>query len=575
MERFGHIDAARGTLLVGMLAVHLVSRHTTAEALWMQQWVGIFLISAGFVAVSGMVHGLKPSRPGNWLQALDSCLHLLVVMVTYAVLISLTHHFVGVLAKTPEACYARYGWTPPLRLDDLGILLPLALVRLLSPLVSLPRTVALSLLIPLCFAGMFLPGAENLSDRDGAIGWLSGVLFARTLTPFYTVSYFVAFGLLGAITARWIRRAVVSTPESRTRRAGWLLLACFLAFPKVSQGVLGLAYETAGKPLGSALTLVYWSMAILAFLRAFGPGHGPGRLRTTLERFGRYSLVVFVTHGFLMVANDLLCVVFGADKGLGTAAALFLFDFVVLFAVVSLIEARPAARRVIQYLLLATAPRGRMNRSSIVSVSGAIAISLVLTVYVGYAAKGPRVELIIDEFQSGNDCPAWWSFGTLTFDRSTDDAGDGSTQNYYLTVRGSAEGLFANGCGVTLTRDIGERRTLALDVRGYGPDSGRIKVELCEDDNGNWVVEKDPYLYTPLYDDRWVYEFTVDWSGWRQLSIPLALFNDDNPQGGNNIFDPTRDLTSGGLIELQMLFSPTPGARNQVQIDIDNLRWLP
>jgi hypothetical protein len=128
--------------------------------------------------------------------------------------------------------------------------------------------------------------------------------------------------------------------------------------------------------------------------------------------------------------------------------------------------------------------------------------------------------------------------------------------------------------GLFCVQEISSRRTLEVDVRGYGPGSGRARIELYVDDNGNWEIEKDA-SYNPLYDDRFVYEFDVDWNGWRRLRIPAALFHDDNPGIGSGVFTPERDLTSGGLLQIQILFRDAPEGDGNVRLDLDNLSWAP
>jgi hypothetical protein len=114
-----------------------------------------------------------------------------------------------------------------------------------------------------------------------------------------------------------------------------------------------------------------------------------------------------------------------------------------------------------------------------------------------------------------------------------------------------------------------------MDVRGYGPASGRIKIELGEDDDGNWEIQKDRRTFRLLHDDLYVFELIVDWEGWRRVTIPLRRFVDANPGVGNDLFDPARDLTSGGLLELQLLFAPTSAGEDAIRIDFDHLRFTP
>ena len=176
---------------------------------------------------------------------------------------------------------------------------------------------------------------------------------------------------------------------------------------------------------------------------------------------------------------------------------------------------------------------------------------------------------MVDDFDGAPGCPAWWHFGAVTVTRSPSPAS--GTQ--HLQIRGGLSPVFAHGMGLFIHEDIGPRRTLQMDVRGRGPGSGRIKIEVSEDDNQNWEVEKTPPQYAPLYDDRFSFELAVDWSGWKTVTLPLSRFVDDNPGRGNDVLDPERQGTSGGLLELQLLFSAAERDAPSVHMDIDNISW--
>jgi hypothetical protein len=219
-------------------------------------------------------------------------------------------------------------------------------------------------------------------------------------------------------------------------------------------------------------------------------------------------------------------------------------------------------------MLLGRSRRGSLIYGGALSLPGVLALAGILAVYTSSALARPGAAMVIDDFEV-EGCPHWWTFGFVPQERVQGDDG------HHLEVRGAAPGSYGHGRGVFLDRDIGARRTLALRVRGDGPGSGRIKIELFEDDNGNWEIEKHPPLYIPEFDDRWVHEISVDWRGWRQLTLPLDSFRDDNPGRGNDRFDPERDLTSGGLLELQLLFSPSGALHDDVRFAIDDIRFLP
>src|SRR6266542_6014652 len=91
-HRQAGIDVARGALIVAMVLVHVISAHGAASQVnWLHTWIGVFLISSGFVAISGFVIGAKPGvpTPGDGARALDAFVHLLVVMLGYGIVLSL------------------------------------------------------------------------------------------------------------------------------------------------------------------------------------------------------------------------------------------------------------------------------------------------------------------------------------------------------------------------------------------------------------------------------------------------------------------------------------------------------
>jgi hypothetical protein len=560
------LDVLRGGLLLAMLGVHVAAAHaTSAQASALHGWFGVFLISSGFVALSGYLAGARPPEPlGSGLaHALDTTARLLLVMLVYAALASLLRHGLALAEGGAAACAVRTGWSAPARFESLGILLPIAIVQLLAPL-SRGRTGQLCLGL-LAVGAVLLPWATAAIPPEGAVGQVVGVLARRSVTPFYTVSTFVAVGLVGVLLGCHARRLERLAPAGIIGRLAAGIGAVLLAIPHLGQPILD-GLHGVFDPLGALATLVWWSAVVLLTLLAFvHPLPRTGPVAGGLALLGRHSLFVFVLHAFALELDTWLRGTAGLDKGLGITVALFASNAVLLFVAALAVERWEGVRRVFASLLLT---RARPAVGAL-GLYGAVGFAGVLGIYSGAAASGPEQPLVIDDWEGAADCPQWWQFGNLQMER----VHVGGEHGHVLQVRGTAPGMFAHGTGTYLMADIGPRRTLELDLRGDGPRSGRLKIELLEDDNGNWEIEKDPVLFSPLWDDRWVFELRVDWSGWRRISIPAELFRDDNPSGGNNIFDPVRELTSGGLLEMQFLFAPSGPEDDRVHLDLDNVRW--
>jgi fucose 4-O-acetylase-like acetyltransferase len=568
-ERWESIDVARGVLLVAMVIVHIVSRHATgAQSSLFHEYVGIFLVSSGFVALSGYVAGGRGVfTASGWLRALENGFHLLLVMASYGVVVSLLEHGLARLAGGAAACRTEFGWAPPVRFESLGILLPIAIVQLIAPLARARSRWMSAGVLALALGWMLLPELA----RDRPAHGLLGVLVGRTLTPFYTVSMFVAVGTAWSIVGRRRWHAVLERRSSPGTRAAAAVICALLALPAVSTSVLEPIHEVGGTIAGAVATLGYWSLVIGAFVLACTarPGVSRRAVARFFSLFGRNSLLVFVLHAILLELNDFVLTWSSVGRGLEPVIVLSAANVAVLGWVALRVERHRPTRAVARVLLLDRSREG-MPRSGPFSPLGLFALATVLAVYTSAVMARANVALVVDDMERRAGCPAWWQFGDLEIDHVAD--ADGST---VMRIRGRAPGMFAHGIGLYMDRDIGERRTLHLDVRGYGPSSGRMKVELLEDDNGNWDIEKDERLFVPTHDDRFVREIRVDWDGWRQLELSTDTFVDDNPGRGNDVFDPHRDMTSGGLLEIQLLFAPASPESDEIQLDIDNIRWLP
>ncbi|OGC25286.1 hypothetical protein A2291_03720 [candidate division WOR-1 bacterium RIFOXYB2_FULL_42_35] len=185
------------------------------------------------------------------------------------------------------------------------------------------------------------------------------------------------------------------------------------------------------------------------------------------------------------------------------------------------------------------------------------------------------------EFGSLKSPQEWWVFDIKKAEpiANTDySAGDrkvaAEVGNYSLAFNGTATNWYAGGCGTYIAKenqDLSIYDTFKIDVYGNGLGSGTLKIELLDDDNNNWQAEQDSNnSYAPVYDDKLVYDISVDWSGWKRLEIPLADFVDANDGVGDDIWNPQQTNGSGGLLELQFicLGSKADGA---IKFNVDNI----
>lgn len=209
----------------------------------------------------------------------------------------------------------------------------------------------------------------------------------------------------------------------------------------------------------------------------------------------------------------------------------------------------------------------------------------------GPAPKKPETQpvamadkvFLIDDFESGSlKSPRdWWTFELEKAETASnadlklgDETVVASVGNYSLHLLGTAKSWYAGGCGTYLAKeglDLSKYNTFQMDVYGNGPGSGTIKIELIDDDNNNWQVEQDPAKnYAPVYDDKFVYEVRVDWSGWQRVTVPLADFVDDNPLVGDDIWNPQQTNNSGGLLQMQTICLAT-AEKGKVNYNPDNI----
>jgi len=230
-----------------------------------------------------------------------------------------------------------------------------------------------------------------------------------------------------------------------------------------------------------------------------------------------------------------------------------------------------------------------------------LSISILALAFVAYGFGGPAPSggqfssgltpnnsgdsdhYIFDDFEDGDSTtnPEWWKFDNINLkieDNSDLKQGDPQTINsigkYSLRVTGTCTDWYCGGIGTYIARkgvDLSRFNMFQMDVYGNGPGSGTIKIELNDDDNGNWQPEQDPKKnFANMYDDKFVYNLTVDWRGWKRVQIPIADFADENPGIGDDIWNPNQEGGSGGLIQMQLIFIGAKRA-GTVNMNLDNI----
>lgn len=208
---------------------------------------------------------------------------------------------------------------------------------------------------------------------------------------------------------------------------------------------------------------------------------------------------------------------------------------------------------------------------------------MVVILGAGLVSAAPKViEKLIDDFEDGDYTknPEWWRFDTITAEvlknkkgRAGDIIAEEAGQ-YSLSIKGTAKNWYAGGMGTYFGIDGRKYTGLQLDVKGTGPKSGVLKIELVDDDNGNWEVEQDVLKsYALIYDDKVVHELRVDWDGWKRIYIPFTDFVDENPGVGNDKWDPIQTEGSGGLLTLQFICL-APKKTGNLEYVIDNVKLL-
>ena len=184
--------------------------------------------------------------------------------------------------------------------------------------------------------------------------------------------------------------------------------------------------------------------------------------------------------------------------------------------------------------------------------------------------------LVVETFDSAAQATSkWWVFDNLK--RDFVSAKDKNSRSY-LKLSGTAADYYVGGMGTYLGKDATPYNALVIDVLGSGEDSGRLRIQLYDDDNNTYQMEMDGNN-NPLYDDLFEYDLLVDWEGWRTVEIPFNDFVLVNPGVGDGRWNPGTLNGSGGLLQIQFLAiansqygSLNIGVRNLLLAEIDKLK---
>jgi len=186
---------------------------------------------------------------------------------------------------------------------------------------------------------------------------------------------------------------------------------------------------------------------------------------------------------------------------------------------------------------------------------------------------------LIDNFEDGDftDGPKWWRFGDLAAKAvknppsNKHDLIASSCGNYSLELSGGTKNWYIGGIGTDLGVDASRYSRFQIDVYGDDFYSGKLKIELFDDDNLNYSLEQDPRNnYMPVYDDKWVAEVIIKGQGFTRTSIPFSAFRDVNPEVGDDVWNPSQGEGSGGLLKMQLV-AITENQAGEIDFNIDNL----
>ena len=147
-----------------------------------------------------------------------------------------------------------------------------------------------------------------------------------------------------------------------------------------------------------------------------------------------------------------------------------------------------------------------------------------LFAFSGLQAKNSSKVMRIDTFEDGNatENPKWWAFGDMELTVIDNKLKEKYSGTRSLHFSGKTKQWYVGGVGTYFGIDGTRYNAIKMYVKGIGPDSGSLMIELYDDDNENWHVETDEKDLSKLkYDDQFVYTLKVGWNGWKTVIIPF------------------------------------------------------
>ena len=211
------------------------------------------------------------------------------------------------------------------------------------------------------------------------------------------------------------------------------------------------------------------------------------------------------------------------------------------------------------------------------TIVGVIVLFVFLALAPAYAAG---LSKLVDNFENNLDLknPEWWVFDRVTrtvVKNPPARPGDSlakSCGKYSLNIKGSAKDWYCGGIGTYVGLDASSFTGLEMCIWGNGAGSGKLKIELYDDDKGSWETKYDKN-WVPLKDDIWSTEQNVDWRGWKKVYIPFSNFVLTNPKRGDGKRNFNQLNGSGGLLQIQMVVLAN-SADGETNMNIDNVKLI-
>ena len=159
--------------------------------------------------------------------------------------------------------------------------------------------------------------------------------------------------------------------------------------------------------------------------------------------------------------------------------------------------------------------------------------------------------LVIDKLSSGDISRSdkWWKFDRLTITDITNK----ETKEKYILLGGKAQNWYVGGMGTYIGKDAAEAKAISVKILGTGKNSGKIKLELVEDDAGSPDVEQDD-KFIPIKDDKFTTrEININWTGWKTVTIPVSDLILANQGNGDGEWNPSTEKDHYGLLSVQVI----------------------